>query len=140
MKTKHFLNQIDHERIVAAIVEAEKLTSGEIRVHVSHRKVADALAAAAGQFAKLKMHKTEHRNAVLLFVAPESQTFSIIGDKGVHAKCGDSFWQRLAEEMTLHFKQDKFTDGIVHGIQSAGRILSEHFPHRRSDANEMPDS
>jgi len=140
MKTKHFLNQIDHDRVVAAIVEAEKRTSGEIRVHVSHRKVNDALNAAAVRFFKLRMHETKERNAVLLFVSPESQTFSIIGDQGVHARCGDEFWQRVAAEMSQHFKQQKFSDGIVHGIQSAGKLLAEHFPHQRPDVNELPNA
>ena len=69
MKTKLFLSRLDHEKIVAAIAEAEKRTSGEIRVFVSHRKVEDALKAATFHFSKMDMHKTKHRNAVLIFGA-----------------------------------------------------------------------
>src|SRR5438093_39804 len=104
MKTKLFLSRLDHEKIVAAIAEAEKRTSGEIRVFVSHRKVEDALKAATFHFSKMDMHKTKHRNAVLIFVAPQSQTFSIIGDEAIHAKCGDAFWKRIATEMEGKFK------------------------------------
>ena len=32
MKTKHFLEKLDHARITAAIVEAERATTGQIRV------------------------------------------------------------------------------------------------------------
>ncbi len=140
MKPKHFLRQLDHDRIVEAIREAERHTSGEIRVFISHRHVPDPVAAATHRFAKLKMHKTRHRNAVLIFVAPKSQTFAIIGDEGVHARCGDEFWTRTAEEMGRHFKQQKFTDGLLHGIQIAGKLLAEHFPHRGGDSNEVSDS
>ena len=118
----------------------ERQTSGEIRVFVSHRAVDDALHAAAHQFDKLQMQKTEQRNGVLIFVAPRSQTFSIVGDQAIHAKCGDSFWIEVAAEMTGLFKQQKFTDGIVHGIQTAGQLLARHFPRRRDDRNELPDS
>ncbi len=140
MKTRHFLSRLDHDRIVAAIVEAEKHTSGEIRVHVSHRHVEDPLKAAAHRFDRLQMQKTAHRNAVLIFVAPRSQTFSIIGDRGVHARCGDAFWQTVAAEMGRLFREQKFTEGIVHGIHTAGKLLAEHFPRRPDDANQLPNS
>lgn len=139
MKTKAFFRQLDHDAMVTAIREAEKHTSGEIRVYVSHRKVSDAQKAAVHHFHKLGMHRTKHRNAVLIFVAPESQNFAVVGDEAVHAKCGDAFWQEVADEMSGQFRKGKFTEGIVHGIRTAGKLLVEHFPHSRGDANELPD-
>ncbi|MGD0651349.1 MAG: TPM domain-containing protein [Verrucomicrobiia bacterium] len=140
MKTKAFFSQLDHNRMVAAIVDAEKHISGEIRVYVSHRKVRDVRHAAIHHFLKLGMHQTKHRNAVLIFVAPESQNFFVVGDEGVHAKCGDALWEQVASEMGELFKNGKFTDGIVHGIHTAGKLLAEHFPQHGSDHNELPDS
>jgi uncharacterized membrane protein len=128
MKTKHLFNELDHDRITAAIVAAEKHTSGEIRVYVSHRKVHDPRHAAAHQFVKLGMDKTRHRNAVLIFIAPESQNFAILGDEAVHAKCGETFWEQVAGAMRELFRQRKFTEGIIHGIDTAGKSLAEHFP------------
>ena len=140
MKAKHFLDRLDHDKIVAAIAHAEQHTSGEIRVFVSHRRVKDPLTAAAVRFEKLQMNKTKHRNAVLIFVAPPSQVFSIIGDAAVHAKCGDLFWKRVASELGDFFRERKFTEGIVHAIQIAGKLLAEHFPRSAADKNELPDS
>jgi uncharacterized membrane protein len=136
MKTKAFFSQLDHDRMVASIVEAEKHTSGEIRVYVSHRKVRDVRHDAIHHFLKLGMHKTNHRNAVLIFVAPESQQYFIVGDEGVHAKCGDVFWEQVAGEMGEWFKKGKFTEGILHGIYTAGKLLAQHFPGN----NELPDT
>ena len=140
MKTKSFFSQLDHDRMVAAIVEAEQHTSGEIRVYVSHCAVRDVRAAAIRQFHKLGLHQTKHRNAVLMFVAPKSQNFFVVGDEGVHAKGGDTFWQRVAAEMQERFRQARYTDGILHGIGAAGKLLAEHYPRDRADRNELPDS
>ena len=140
MKTKHLLTEMDHDRITAAIATAEKHTSGEIRVYVSHRKVRDPRHAAAHQFVKLGMDKTKHRNAVLIFIAPESQNFAILGDVAVHAKCGESFWEQVAGAMRELFRQRKFTEGIVHGIDTAGKLLAQHFPSQTADHNELSDS
>jgi uncharacterized membrane protein len=140
MKTKDLFTQLDHNRVTAAIQEAEKHTSGEIRVYVSHRKVSDPRHAGAHQFVKLGMDKTKHRNAVLIFIAPESQNFAILGDTAVHTRCGEAFWEDVAKAMRELFRQGKFTEGIVHGIDTAGKLLAQHFPVDDVDHHKLPDS
>jgi uncharacterized membrane protein len=139
MKTRQFLTQLDRDQIVAAIREAERKTSGEIRVFVSRRHIADAVAEAQRHFIELGMTKTRHRNSVLLFVAPRARRFAVIGDTGVHERCGDAFWTSLAEEMSGHFRRGQFTPGILHAIRRAGALLAEHFPPQPGDTNELPD-
>jgi uncharacterized membrane protein len=139
MKRKHFLEKLDHGAIESAIAAAELTTSGEIRVAVSHRPEPDAVAAAQALFAKLGMTRTRERNAVLLFIAPESQTFAVIGDEGVHARCGQPFWDELAATMGGAFHRGEFTAGLVAGVGRAGALLAEHFPRRPDDTNELSD-
>jgi uncharacterized membrane protein len=134
------LPKIDHERVVAAIGAAERLTSGEIRVVIARPKAADPVAAAQRHFARLGMEQTRERNGVLIFLAPRSRTFAIIGDTAVHEKCGDAFWRLLTAAMTLHFKRGEFTEGLVHGIEKAGALLAEHFPRTAGDTNQLPDA
>jgi uncharacterized membrane protein len=85
------------------------------------------------------MMHTQHRNGVLIFVAPNSRKFAVIGDTGVHEKCGQKFWEALAAEMSGHFVQNDFSRGIITGIQKAGDILAQHFPAQPGDKNELPD-
>jgi len=131
--------RIDHDRVVAAIGAAERKTSGEIRVLLARHKAPDPVAAAQEHFERLGMTKTQHRNGVLIFLAPRSRTFAVIGDTAVHEKCGDAFWVELATAMTAHFKRGDFTAGLVHGIEHAGALLAEHFPRAPGDRNELPD-
>jgi len=139
MKLRDFISAINDKAVVAAIGEAERKTSGEIRVFVSHHKIAVPTDAAQKQFLRLGMDQTKHRNAVLIFVAPKSRNFAIIGDKAVHEKCGDGFWTAVAAEMTEYFKQRQWTQAITHGIAKAGRLLAEHFPAAPGQKNELPD-
>ena len=139
MKARHFLNKLQHDKIVAAIREAEKRTSGEIRVFVSRHETEDPVPAAQSHFIELGMDKTREHNGVLIFVAPRSHRFAIIGDEAVHARCGDEFWRALVAEMSGHFKNSDFTQGIVHAIHKAGEILAKHFPRHPDDQNELPD-
>ncbi len=139
MKTRRFLDQLRHEDLIKAICDAEKKTSGEIRVFISHKPVEAPVTAAQAHFLDLGMNKTRERNAVLIFVAPRTHKFAIIGDVAVHARCGDAFWQQLAAEMTAHFKDSHFNRGLLHAIRKAGDLLAEHFPRRPDDTNELSD-
>ena len=135
-----FLFRLRQRSIVRAIAAAELRTSGEVRVFISHKLCTDAQAEARAQFDRLGMAATRERNGVLIFVAPRSRTFAIIGDTGIHAKVGDAFWTELATEMTTAFKAGKLTNGLVHTIHRAGVLLAEHFPRCEDDANELPNS
>jgi uncharacterized membrane protein len=139
MKHREFISKLAHERIHAAIHEAEQKTSGEIRVMISHQRAPDPVAAAQQAFRRLGMEQTKHRNAVLIFVAPRSRTFAVTGDEAVHARCGDEFWRELADAMTDYFKRGEYTDGILHGISRAGELLAAHFPRAPDDQNELSD-
>lgn len=132
--------RIDHDRVVAAIGAAEAKTSGEIRVLLARHKAADPVAAAQRHFERLGMTQTAARNGVLIFLAPRSRTFAVIGDTAIHEKCGAAFWTELAAAMTEHFKRGDFTAGLEHGIATAGTLLAQHFPRSPDDVNELPDT
>ena len=84
--------------------------------------------AAQEKFHRLGMHKTRERNAVLIFVAPRAHKFAVVGDKAIHEKCGEQFWQRLVDGMRAHFQNEKFSHAIVETIEETGKILATHFP------------
>jgi uncharacterized membrane protein len=75
--------------------------------------------------------ETRERNGVLIFVAPLSKRFAVIGDTGIRARCGPKFWEEMAGEMTAHFRQVEFTRGIIGGIKKAAEFLALHFPRGR---------
>lgn len=140
MRTKEFLLKLEHDRIVGAIKDAESKTSGQIRVYVQRGKLdIDPLIAATKKFHKLGMHRTDERNAVLIFVAPRAHKFAVIGDKAIHEKCGEPFWQRLVDAMRAHFQSEKFSHALVEAIEEAGKALAQYFPKGSTSSNEFPD-
>ena len=140
MRTHRFIQQLEHDRIVQAIKGAEAKTSGQIRVFLQRgRFEEDALERARKKFVQLGMEKTRERNGILIFVAPRAQKFAVIGDEGVHQKCGEQFWQELVEKMRRHFLREEFSDALIVAIESAGQLLARHFPRTDSSTNELPD-
>ena len=131
MQPKAFSRHLHHDGIVAAIHDAERQTTGRIRVSISAKHIDDAVAAAQKEFLRLGLDQSPERNGVLIFVAPLAHKFAVIGDEAVHAKCGEAFWRELAEVMSGYFRKAEFTPGILHGVQKAGELLAEHFPRHR---------
>jgi uncharacterized membrane protein len=140
MSQHKLLEIIDDDRIRAAITAAEKQTSGEIRVSVSRFFWGNVRHAAEKAFARLGMRATRERNGILFFVVPLRRRFVVLGDEGIHQKVGQDFWEKLVAAMAEDFKSGKFNEGLVRGIEEAGRLLGIHFPYQgERDVNELPD-
>jgi uncharacterized membrane protein len=141
MKTQHFLNAVQNEKVVKAIGAAEAKTSGEIRVLISHQNPNDVLALANQSFKKLKMDQTPQRNGVLILIAPRVHKFAVVGDTAVHAKCGEAFWQHVVDDMQSHLKNAEYTEALVYAVGKLGDLLAEHFPLMEGiRKNSIPDS
>src|SRR5436189_6370586 len=140
MRTSNFIGQLEHDRIVEAIKKAEAKTSGQIRVFLQRGLFEeDALERAQKKFLQLGMQKTQERNGVLIFVAPRVQKFAVIGDEGVHQKCGEQFWADLVARMREHFLREDFTEALVEAIKGTGELLARYFPRTGASTNELPD-
>lgn len=125
--------------MVAAIQQAEKDTSGEIRVHIENHSKIKVLDRAADVFAELKMHKTALRNGVLIYVALLDHQLAILGDAGINTKVPSNFWDSIKNNMVEKFKQGLITEGICEAVIAAGEQLKTYFPYQEDDVNELPD-
>lgn len=130
----------EQERIERTIAEAEKMTSGEIRVHIDERCTEPVMDRAAFVFSELDMHKTALRNGVLIYLSTDDRQLAVIGDAGIHHHVGDAFWNELHLGMVAFFKKEQFADGLCKAILTIGEELKKHFPFQQSDTNELPNS
>jgi len=136
-----FFQPEERQAITKAITIAEERTSGEVRVFIESRcRYVDAIDRAVEIFYSLKMEKTEHRNAVLIYVALKDHQLAVFGDEGIHQKLGREYWNKIVSEMIHNFNQDDYAKGVCQSIYTIGEALHFHFPYDRStDKNELPD-
>lgn len=139
MNSKNHFTEDELAEIKASIAEAEKSSSGEIRLYIEDICPGNMLDRAAYIFQKLKMDKTRERNGVLIYIALESRQFAVIGDAGIHAKVGDEFWYAIRLEMEHYFGAGQIVQGLKNGILSCGKALCTYFPYHANDRNELPD-
>lgn len=126
-------------QIRKAVEEAEKKTSGEIRVCIDRKCDCDPLDRAAQYFYQLDMDKTRLRHGVLIYLATVDRKFAIIGDVGINSAVPDNFWDSTKEAMLEQFKQGNLLEGIVTGVRLAGQQLKKYFPDEAGHANELSD-
>ena len=138
---KDLFNEAEKQQIVAAIGAAEKRTSGEIRVFVESRcRFMDPLDRAVEVFSGLNMERTTARNGVLVYVALKDRQLALLGDKGIHEKVGNEFWNKEVQVILSHFNKANYAEGIAQVVTEIGEALCHHFPYDKSnDMNELPD-
>ena len=108
---KRLLNREEDQRVVEAIRQAERNTSGE----------------------------TKQRNGVLIYLAVKDHKFAILGDEGINKVVGNDFWNDVKDLMQRCFKEGQFVEGLEQGIQRCGEKLKTYFPYQTDDTNEIPD-
>jgi uncharacterized membrane protein len=137
-----FFNDDDFLRISGQIKKAEKSTSGEIRISLKEKRVfsdknKSIRQLAEKEFFKLNMHETRDKTGILLFLLLHERQFYILADQGINEKVTQETWDSVRDEIQSKFQTGNFCDGMLAGIEKVGKILSEHFPVKTDDTNEL---
>ena len=140
-KKKNFFTAEEQQLIIEAIQNAERLTSGEVRVFVESKcSYMDAIDRAAELFFQLEMQKTDDRNAVLVYVAMQDRQLAVFGDEGIHIKVGNEYWSTEVKKMISNFNRENYAAGIAEVVKDIGTALTKNFPFNNdTDKNELPD-
>lgn len=139
MSTTSFLTEEQEQQIIEAIGRTENRTSGEVRVHIEHHCPQEPLERAATIFHDLGMDLTERKNGVLIYVASEDHKAAVFAGRGIHRQVEESFWQDVLDILLGHFKKGAFEEGIEKAVDKVGHKLSELYPARSGDTNELTD-
>jgi len=124
-------------QVEKAIEEAELLTSAEFKLHIEEMCKEDLLDRAAFVFSELELHKTEKRNAVLLYVSTNDRKVSILADAGAKAHLSEHFLSETLSTLINDFKQNQYAQGIGNCFLSIASALKSFFPYQENDINEI---
>jgi len=143
MKKKALLDQLlspqDQERLLEKITQIESRSSGEVRLHITDRRVKDTLQAARKTFTALEMTQTRRRNGVLVFLSLPSRAFAIVGDEGIDRVTPPDYWENLRDTMAERFSAGSYSDGLLDILDRVEAVLVKHFPYEEGDVDELSD-
>ncbi len=135
----NILNREEDRQVVEAIQQAERNTSGEIKVHIENHCKGNVEQRSLFVFKHLKLNETKLHNGVLIYLSVKDRKFAILGDEGIDKVVEEGFWNDVKDLMLSHFKEGRFAEGLVQGIQRCGEKLKAYFPYQSDDINEIPD-
>jgi uncharacterized membrane protein len=140
-KAQEFFSAPEKAKILAAIQDTERNTSGEVRVFVESRcRFVDPIDRAVEIFYSLKMDATHLHNGVLLYVAMKDRQLAIYADEGIYKKAGSAFWKEEVAHILADFNKENYADGIATVVKEIGDALHTYFPYdANADKNELPD-
>ena len=138
MSSNH-LSKTDIEKLSQAIGEAENLSTGEIKIHIDSQVGQNHAEKTWQMFNELGMQNTQARNGVLFYINFNDKYLCILGDEGIHQKVTQSFWDKVHDEITQKFSQQKFLQGLLEALEKTGLELKKHFPISGHNPNELPN-
>jgi uncharacterized membrane protein len=129
-------------RISNKIKAAEKVTSGEIAVSIrEHKALTERKKSlrelAEKEFLRLGINKTREGTGVLIFLLLSQRQFYILADDDINKITGEKVWAEIKDIMQEKFVRGEFCKGILFAIDDISKILSEHFPIKPDDKNEI---
>jgi uncharacterized membrane protein len=134
------------QRIQDAIATGERQHAGQVRFVVEGSlplgQILHGLKPrerALELFGRLGVWDTEHNSGVLVYVLLADKDVEIVADRGISSKISQETWQVVCRAMESAFREGRFEDGAIAGINAIGELLAEHFPRRGAGPNELPD-
>ncbi|HEY2476575.1 MAG TPA: TPM domain-containing protein [Candidatus Cybelea sp.] len=121
------MTKAERATIAHAIAQAEDGTNGRIAVRIIPDRSIDPLERAKREFTALKLHQYEHRNGALILIAVNARRFAIVGDRALHERVGDEFWNAVVNESQPFFARGDSQAGILYAIARIGEALRTHF-------------
>lgn len=112
------------------------------RFLIGHKKLTWAtLRRAESAFLAEEVFETRLRTGILIFVSFFERKIIILADKGINSVVEPEVWQGLVQHLSIHFKNNCITDGIISTIEQCGGLLLEKgFIITPDDTNELKDN
>jgi len=124
-------------RVAEAVADAERTTSGELKVVLTRYCWGPLLHKGEALFRKHKLHETRERNAVMILVVLKNRELLLFGDRGIDEHVEDGFWVETRDAMLTHLRDGRLADGLIDGIGRIGERLAKHFPAGADNPDEL---
>src|SRR5688572_13209680 len=144
--TRRRFSQEVLEAIEKAVAAAESRTGGEVCFAVETALDIPELwsgktprECAHEAFAHLRVWDSELNNGVLIYVLMADRDVEIVADRGAATRISPNEWETACRLMEAHFREGRFREGAVAGVEAVGGLLEREYPSRNADRDELPN-
>ena len=83
------------------------------------------------------LSKTEGATGILIYISLFERMVYVLGDNAISEKLTDKDFGEVKDAIIKGFKDGKGCEGLCDGIKLCGEKLSEHFPIKEGDVDEL---
>jgi putative membrane protein len=91
------------------------------------------------QFFEQRLHLTQGRTGVLIFVSVAEHYVEIIADEGINALVQPGTWDQAVADFVERVRAGRIAEGFLAVVEAVGTRLREHFPRAADDRDELPN-
>lgn len=90
-------------------------------------------------FHEHNLSKTADATGILIYISAFERMVYVLGDETISEKLWDDDFVAVKDAIIDGFKQGQRAEGLCKGIRLCGDKLTEHFPIKEGDVNELPN-
>lgn len=90
------------------------------------------------QFLEQKLHHTEGRTGVLIFVSEAERYVEILVDEGISRHLDDSDWGTIVNDFVRRVALGHTAEGFITCIDACAEVLAQHIP-KTQPRNQLPN-
>jgi len=122
-----FLTRTEQEQIEAGLATARRHAGEPIGLIIDARASGDPEARAASCFATWDIPQEARPRAILLYACAATRRFAVVGGDEIRRVAPQAFWKALHRDLTRHFEEGRYCDGLFKAIAQIAVQLHAHF-------------
>ena len=88
-------------------------------------------------FYENSLHRTRDETGILIMISLAEHRVQVLADRGIDEKVEPETWDRVVQMILLGIRSGGGCDAFCEAIERCGRILTEHFPIKPDDTDEL---
>ncbi len=107
---------------------------------VSRRQMAEEVdEAAITNFYLNGLHQTRDQTGIIIYVSVYERMVQVLADKGINDKVDPKVWDEVVQLVTKGIRTGAPADGICKAVAKCGELITENFPIKPDDTDELPN-
>ncbi|WP_319582786.1 TPM domain-containing protein [uncultured Pseudodesulfovibrio sp.] len=110
------------------------------RPFISKREMHEEVAEAAfTAFHAHGLHNTRDKTGIILYVSVFERSVQVLADKGINDLVNPLAWEEVVTMVTSGIRAGKPGEALCKGVTRCGEMLTERFPIKSDDTDELPN-
>jgi len=122
------LTATEREQVEAGLATARRHAGAPLGLVIDDQPVGDPAVRADLLFREWDLPEAERAAAVLVYACAATRRFAVVGGEAIRRVAPQAFWEALDRDLTRHFEEARYCDGLFKTIAQVAVQLQHHFP------------